>query len=62
LFLAQAHATVAASGGGTDDAKRPLTPQAPRTAGLLVFSRRAVVAELEKFRSPTTLGYRIAWV
>jgi hypothetical protein len=31
-------------------------------AGCEFFSRRAVVAELEAFRSPTTLGYRIAWV
>lgn len=31
-------------------------------AGCEFFFRRAVVAELEAFRSPTTLGYRIAWV
>jgi hypothetical protein len=31
-------------------------------AGCEFFSRRVVVAELEAFRSPTTLGYRIAWV
>jgi hypothetical protein len=31
-------------------------------AGCEFFSRRVVVAELEAFRSATTLGYRIAWV
>jgi hypothetical protein len=31
-------------------------------AGCEFFSRRVIVAELEAFRSPTTLGYRIAWV
>jgi hypothetical protein len=31
-------------------------------AGCEFFSQRVVVAELSAFRSPTTLGYRIAWV
>ncbi len=31
-------------------------------AGCEFFSRRVVVAELDAFRSPSTLGYRIAWV
>jgi hypothetical protein len=31
-------------------------------AGCEFFSPRVVVAELEAFRSATTLGYRIAWV
>jgi hypothetical protein len=31
-------------------------------AGCEFFSQRVVVAELSAFRSPTTVGYRIAWV